>query len=227
MLLSIIGMASAPFLCFMASLTKKAKRPDIPLPFKEFVSESHLYIFMLIAVFLFGIITAYLFNREYVEGALKNLLTIPISRISLIVSKWVLLFFWIMTLTVVAWVLTMIFGIVGPFEGLSNSEVMKALKEYMIGGILLFLLTTPIILITLIFNNYVTIIVFTIVITMLNLLSYGSEYSALFPWSAVRVIAAHSYFPEFPPVYSYISIFLTSMLGLVATLVYFKKVDIR
>ncbi|WP_253296431.1 ABC transporter permease, partial [Vibrio cholerae] len=64
---------------------------------------------------------AYLFGREYIEDTLKNLLIIPISRESFLVSKIILLFLWIQTLSVIAWLLTLMLGMLLHFQRLSQS----------------------------------------------------------------------------------------------------------
>ncbi|EWH22689.1 bacitracin ABC transporter permease [Bacillus haynesii] len=113
------------------------------------------------------------------------------------------------------------------FEGLSSSVLIEGFKQFMIGGALLFFLVSPIIFVTLLFKNYVPTIIFTIIISMVSIMVYGTEYSALLPWSAVWVIALGTFFPEYPPEYSFISVAATTVLGLAATIVYFKKIDIH
>ncbi|MDQ0178050.1 ABC transporter permease [Bacillus chungangensis] len=225
-MVSVIGAAAAPLMIFIGYLDVKAKKPHEAILFSEFFSETNLYVLLLIGTLLYGVITAYLFNREYVEDTLKNLLTIPVSRMSLIISKLVLLFIWIQVLTFTAWGLTFMLGLIGQVEGLSAAVLIQSLKQFIIGGSLLFLLSTPTIFVTFLFKNYVPTIIFTAVITMGNVAIANKEYSVLFPWSAVNVIATNSFVPEYPPLYSYIAIGMTSIAGLLATIIYFKKADI-
>ncbi|HBT16353.1 MAG TPA: bacitracin ABC transporter permease, partial [Firmicutes bacterium] len=63
----------------------------------------------------------------------KNILTIPISRTRLFMSKLILLLIWILFLTMFAWGLTLIFGVIGQFQGLSAAVLMTAFKEYIVG----------------------------------------------------------------------------------------------
>ncbi len=226
-LISMLGAATSPFVCFIAYLGMKSKKPGVPILFNEVFSETNLYLVLLIGVTLYGVITAYLFNREYTENTLKNILTIPISRTRLFMSKLILLLIWILFLTMFAWGLTLIFGVIGQFQGLSAAVLMTAFKEYIVGGVLLFLLVTPTILVTLLCKNYVPSIVFTVALTMVNVLIGNSEYRVLYPWSAVLVIAWHDFITQYPPVYSYLSIFATSLLGLLAAVIYFKKEEIH
>ncbi|GAA0123831.1 ABC transporter permease [Clostridium faecium] len=224
---SIVGAVVAPFMTFIAYVMEKLKMPHVSIKFSKLFSDCNFYVILLIGILLYGLIAAYLFNREYVEDTLKNLLTIPISRTNLVVSKLVLLLIWIMALTIISWVMTLILGLIGPFEDLNNTVLITSFKEYIIGGGLLFLLSTPIIFVTLLFKDYVPTIAFTIAITMVNVLISNSEYSVLHPWSATVAIATNVFRPEYPPIYSYISVFATSLIGVIATITYFKKVDIH
>lgn len=227
-LISILGAAVAPFMVVVASYVHiKTKQPTETILFEQLFNETNLYTFIVLGPALYGVVTAYLFNREYTEDTLKNLLTIPVSRISFLISKLLLLFLWIMLLTLVAWGLTLFLGLLGQFEGLSSSLIMESLGQFLIGGILLFILSTPVILITIVLKNYVSSIIFTIVITMINAMVASSEHRDLFPWYAAGDIARNDLLPTYPPEYSYIAIFATSFIGFIALISYFKKVDIH
>src|SRR5699024_10750817 len=101
--------------------------------------------------------------------------------IGFIVSKMLLLFIWIMMLTLIAWTLTLVLGMLTQFDGLSISLVIESLSQFSIGGMFLFIISTPIILVTLVMKNYVPTIIFTVVITLINVMGGNSEHSAIFP----------------------------------------------
>lgn len=225
-LVSILGSAAVPFMCFIGFLNKRGKSPDVPIQFSEVFSETNMYIVLLIGVLLYGVIASYLFNREYIENTLKSLLTIPVSKVSFMLSKFIMLLIWIMTLTIVSWGLTLMLGLVGDFEGLNSTVLAESLKQFVIGGGLLFLVVTPAIFITLVSKNYVPGIVFNTVITMVNVMMITSEYRALYPWAGVWVIVNNMVVPEYPVEYTYISIFTTFIIGFIATMIYFRKEDI-
>ncbi len=67
------------------------------------------------------------------EDTLKNLLIIPISRESFLVSKIILLFLWIQTLSVIAWLLTLMLGMLLHFQGLSQSLIIDSFFTFVIG----------------------------------------------------------------------------------------------
>lgn len=227
-LISILGAMVAPFMVVVASyIYIKTKNPAQLITFVELFSETNLYTVLVIGVPLYGVITAYLFSREYLEDTLKNLLTIPVLRISFIMSKLIILLMWIVLLTFLTWGLILLLGVLGQFEGLSLLLIAKSFGNFMTGGILLFILSTPIVLVTVVMKNYVATIIFTIVITLINVMSGSSEHRGLFPWAAAGDIANDTLPSTYPAEISYIAIFATSIIGFIATIIYFKKVDIH
>src|SRR5699024_2548553 len=107
------------------------------------------------------------------------------------------------------------------------SLVMESLSQFSIGGMFLFILSTPIILVTLVMKNYVPTIIFTVVITLINVMGGNSEHRALFPWAAAGDIASSTLPLTYPPEYSYIAITVTARAGVIAMIVYFNKTDIH
>jgi bacitracin transport system permease protein len=226
-LISLAGASAAPIMVFIGSLDYRVRKPGQPFYFEQAFSDTNLYVLLLIGVLLYGVITAFLFNREYVEDTLKNLLTIPVPRTRLILSKLILLFLWIQILSLFAWGLTLLMGLIGQYDGLSFGVLWTSLGKYMLGGILLFLLSTPTMFVTFLFKNYVPTIIFTAVVTMCNVALANREYKVLFPWSAVHVVVENGFVPSYPPIYSYMAILLTCAVGFIATIVYFNKSDIH
>src|SRR5699024_7025458 len=145
-------------------------------PFKELFYNVNVYTVLILGAPLYGVVTTYLFNREYVENTIKNIVTIPVSRISCIMSRTHLLSTWSMMLAVRAWFLTVFLGLLTQFDGLDISLLVESFKEFSIGGVLLFILSTPIILVTLVMKNYVPTIIFTVVITLINVMGGSSEH---------------------------------------------------
>jgi len=224
---SIVGASAAPIMMFVGFLNTISKDPNASVTFELSFYNTNLYVMLLIGTLLYGVITAYLFHREYAEDTLKNLLTIPVSKTSLIVSKCLMLLLWIMMLTFVSWGLTFLLGLAGGFDGLTAEVILQSLQQYAVGAFLMFLLSTPTIFVTLLFKNYVPTIIFTAVITMGNVALATSDYRVLFPWSAAHSIAYQAFVGDYPATVSYILVLLTSIAGFAATIIYFKKSDIH
>src|SRR5699024_12486660 len=107
-----------------------------------------------------------------------------------------------MMLTMIAWFLTLFLGLLTQFDGLDISLLVESFKEFSIGGVLLFILSTTIILVTLVMKNYDPTIIFTVVITLINVLGRSSEHRALFPWDAAVDIANNTLPSAYPQDYS-------------------------
>ncbi|WP_226668060.1 ABC transporter permease [Metabacillus litoralis] len=225
-LLSIIGAAVAPFMVVVASYIYMQTKADVYVAFEELFYQTNLYTVLVLGVPLYGVVTAYLITREYMEDTLKNLLTIPVSRTSFLVSKITLLFTWICLLTFISWILTLSLGVIFQFEGLTINLLFKSIRQFSSGAGLLFILSSPIIFVTLVSKNYVPTIIFTIVITMLNVMGGSSEQRGLFPWAAAGDISNNTLLPTYDPLVSYLIIACTSLVGFIGSFVYFRRVDI-
>src|SRR5699024_714671 len=202
---SILGAAVAPFVVVVATYVHEPATP-----FKELFYNVKLYTVLIIGVAIYGVDTYYLFIRDYPQNTLKNILPTPLSGVALILHQPILLFMWIMMLTMIALFLTLFLGLVTQFDGLDISLLVESFKEFSIGGVLLFILSTPIILVTLVMKNYVPTIIFTVVITLINVMGGSSEHRALFPWAAAGDIANHTLPSTYPPEYSYTAIIVTA-----------------
>src|SRR5699024_2454698 len=111
-----------------------------------------------------------------------------------------------MMITMIGWALMLLLRLLTQISGLNIAVRVESFKEFSIGGVLLFILSTPIILVTLVMKNYVPTIIFTVVITLINVMGGSSEHRALFPWAAAGDIANHTLPSTYPPEYSYTAI---------------------
>src|SRR5699024_12156209 len=77
-LLSIAGAAVAPLVVVVATYVNEPSTP-----FKELFYNVNLYTVLIIGAPLYGVVSTYLFNREYVGNIIHNILTINESRVGL------------------------------------------------------------------------------------------------------------------------------------------------
>src|SRR5699024_11867246 len=130
-------------------------------------------------------------------------------------SKKLLLFMLIMMFIMIVWFLTLFLGLLTEFDGLEISLLVESFEEFSIGGVLLFVLSTPIILVTLVMKNYVPTIIFAVVVTLISVMGGSSELRALFPWAVAGDIANHTLPSTYPPEYSYTAIIVTDLKGFI------------
>lgn len=225
--ISLIGAAVAPLMWLITHYSYSLQHPEAIMTYEKAFGDINMFITLLIGTLLYGVITSFVFNREYTENTLKTILVIPLSRNKLILSKCILLCGWILILSVFAWGLTLLFSLFFTFKGFSISILAISLQTYLLSGFLMFLLMTPVMFVALVYKNFVPTIVFTIAVVMFNVLVANSDYISLFPWSAVFAITSGDEALVYPVTFSYISIGITTLLGFVSCIMYFGNSDIQ
>ncbi len=229
-MVSLLGAMVVPVMIFFMLTSMRARNPQSIITFENYFRQTDMFILLMIGTLLFGLLTTYVFNREYQEETLKNLLTIPVGRKSLIISKLLVVLMVILALMLFSFLLTLILGLIGHFEELSVELLIRWGQLYLYSGLLLFLLTPSVILITLLFKNYIAAIGFTIAVSVVSIIVAQSEYVLIYPWTVPGVIALPDLFVEnekFTMIHSWVSLGLTFILPLTASIIYFEKTDIN
>jgi hypothetical protein len=91
---------------------------------------------------IFGLMGTYIFTRERIENTYKNLLIIPIGRVSLVLSKLFVLLIFILGITFLSYIL----NIAGIFIGvkINLGEFLQGLYTYLLSGLLTFIAMLPV-----------------------------------------------------------------------------------
>ena len=112
-------------------------------------NDVNLYNVVLFDLVVFAVIAAYLFSREYSENTLKNIITISVSKGKRLMSKFIVLYVWMLGLVLMLWIAALIGGLIFGGTDLTSSAILQSLWEYFLGTTLLFLTMTPFVLIPL------------------------------------------------------------------------------
>ena len=149
-LLSVLMAALPSLLMYIATFAF-----DEVQAFDALFTNVNMYMSVLFAVLLFSIIMAYLFGREYNEHTLKAMLTVPISRGKFLVSKYLMFLIWILILTVVTSVTTLVFGFAAGLTGFTLKLFIDSFAQLLLANVLLFLTFSPFVFISLFVTNMV------------------------------------------------------------------------
>lgn len=226
-LVSLLGGIVSPLLTFFMLLAHYQHNPDQTLTLDSFFNQTHLFIVFLVGTMLFALITTYLFNREFEEDTLKNLLTIPVGRTELIMSKLFILIVWVEIIMLFSYLMVVLLGMIGRFEGFDINVLLLYFKKYLYTGLLLYLLTPTITLITILFRSYIPSIAFSIFATLGTLIIMNSKYLSLYPWSIPVFMTFTDQHSEYPIFFSWAIIMGVFIVSLTASLVYFNRTDIN
>ncbi len=220
-LLSLLGAILPPLLMFIATFAFGEGKT-----FNALFTNVNLYMSMLFAVLLFAIIISYLFGREYNEHTLKTILTIPISRGKFLTSKYLMFLAWIIILTIVTSISTVIFGFIAGLEGFTLKLFIDSIAQLLFSNVLLFLTFSPFVFISLFITNMVPAMVGGASLTLINMLIYGQNWAPFVPWVCPYLIASGE-IAEYSTsiIVSYAVILLTFLIGVAISYIYFTKKD--
>lgn len=217
-----MGAILPPLLMFIAVTSF-----DEGQTFEALFSNVNMYMSAMFAVLIFAIIISYLFGREYNEHTLKTMLTIPISRGKFLMSKYVMFLVWILMLTVVTSVSTLIFGFAAGLEGFSVNLFIDSFAQLLYANVLLFLTFSPFVFLSLFITNMVPAMVGGAALSLVNLMVYGQNWAPFVPWVCPYLIASGEIAQYATSIsVSYGVILATFVIGLAVSYIYFTKKDV-
>ena len=221
-LLSLMGAILPPLLMFIAVTSFEEGQS-----FEALFSNVNMYMSAMFAVLIFAIIISYLFGREYNEHTLKTMLTIPISRGKFLMSKYVMFLVWIVILTVVTSISTLIFGFAAGLEGFTLKLFADSFVQLLYSNVLLFLTFSPFVFLSLFITNMVPAMVGGAALSLVNLMVYGQNWAPFVPWVCPYLIASGEIAEYSAGIgVSYTVILATFVIGLAISYIYFTKKDV-
>lgn len=221
-LLSVLMAALPALLMYIATFAF-----DEVQAFDALFTNVNMYMSVLFAVLLFAIIMAYLFGREYNEHTLKMMLTIPISRGKFLLSKYLMFLIWVLILTVVTSLSTMIFGFAAGLTGFTISLLINSFAQLLFANLLLFLTFSPFVFISLFVTNMVPAMVGGASLTLVNMLVYGQNWAPYVPWVCPYLISSGEIADYgINMLLPYGLVFATFIVGIVISYLYFTKKDV-
>ena len=221
-LLSLLGAVLPPLLMFIAVTAFDEGRT-----FEALFTNVNMYMSAMFAVLIFAIIISYLFGREYNEHTLKTMLTIPVSRAKFLASKYVMFLVWIVILTGVTSLSTLIFGFAAGLEGFSINLYLNSFAQLLYANVLLFLTFSPFVFISLFITNMVPAMVGGAGLSLVNLMVYGQNWAPFVPWICPYLLASGKIAEYTSSIsVSYGIILVTFLIGIVISYIYFTKTDV-
>lgn len=221
-LLSLMGAILPPLLMFIAVVVFNETNS-----FDALFTNVNMYMSALFAVLLFSIIISYLFGREYNEHTLKTMLTIPISRGKFLMSKYVMFLVWILILTIVTSLSTLIFGFIAGLEGFTLKLFADSFYQLLLSNVLMFLSFSPFVFISIFVTNMVPAMIGGAGLTLVNMLIDGQAWSPYVPWLCPYLISSGEIAQYSTGVtVSYGVVLATFVIGVIISYIYFTRKDV-
>jgi ABC-2 type transport system permease protein len=177
-------------------------------------------------VILFSILPIWVFGREFSEHTLKELLSLPTSREAIVGAKFLVTFVWALSLTLFLFGIGLAVGRLVVIPGWSI-ELLRTSFEGLLVGAVLTLATMPLVaFFASLGRGYLLPFGWVFLTVFLAQIIARLGWGDWFPW-AIPVLFSGAAGPgaEQLGVHSYITVLLTSLMGLAATFWWWRNAD--
>ena len=160
------------------------------------------------------------------KWTVKDLLALPVSRLKIVLSKFIVAGIWCIILSLTTLILGLFAGFLVQLSGWSSSIALSGFKSLAIGAGLTILLCSPVAFFAGYGRGYLPPLGFMILMIILAQFISALGYGPYFPW-AVPAMLAGAAGPENTQLgsVSYIIVLLTSLAGIVATSAWWRYAD--
>jgi ABC-2 type transport system permease protein len=175
-----------------------------------------------------AIVTIWVFGREYSDRVIKDLLALPVSRINIVLAKFIIAFIWSILLMSLLFVCALLAGLAVHLDGWNSELILKNLRIYTVSSLLTILLFPVISLITCISRGYLLPVGVTILLLILTQFLFLGlpSITPYFPWAIPGLISGISGpFSPKPVIISYLILGLTSILAIGGTAAWWRYAD--
>jgi ABC-2 type transport system permease protein len=174
----------------------------------------------------FGFVASWVFGREYSDRTAKDLVALPISRLSIILSKFIAVAIWCILLSFILFTFGIVAGVMIQLSGWSSGIVFHNAYIFAITSLLSLLLCTPVAFFASYGRGYLPPIGFVILTLILAQFVGLVNIAPYFPW-AIPILFTGVTGAEGSQlgIISYIILFFTSILGLIGTLAWWRYAD--
>jgi ABC-2 type transport system permease protein len=175
---------------------------------------------------LFGLITSWVFGREYSDRTAKDLLALPTPRSTIVWAKCIIITIWSAALVLLILILGLCLGALITLPGWSAAVLLNGISSLSVTAGLTIVLAAPVAFIASAGRGYLPPMGFVILTVILAQVVGAAGWGAFFPWS---VPALHSGLagPQTGqlPTASYVIVIVTGLVGVAATLIWWQSAD--
>ena len=173
-----------------------------------------------------GFVTSWVFGREFSEHTVKDILVVPISRAFIVYSKFIVVVIWSVILSVFYFAFGLIIGFLIGLPDLSSKILSQYAFRYYITTFLILLLSTPVAFLASYSRGYIIPLGFVILTLLLasfiDMVGLGPYY----PWAIPGLYGTPGATEDLQlNISSYIILICTCLVGLYATIAFWRYAD--
>ncbi len=176
--------------------------------------------------FIFGILTIWMFGREYADRTMKDLLALPTSRTAIIGAKFIVIAGWCLLLTAYASVIGLGTGALLGLPGWSLSVVGNGSLRLLVTATMAIGLTTVLALAASIGRGYLAAVGTLVVAVFLAQIIAALGYGQYFPWSVPALFSGMAG-PDASALnaFSFVSVAAVATAAIAATVMWANRAD--
>jgi ABC-2 type transport system permease protein len=171
---------------------------------------------------LFVLAISWVFGREFTDGTLKDLLAVPVPRLSLLLAKFIVVALWSAALAALLFGLGLALGALFSLPGGSTAILLGGCARAAITAGLVIAAMLPFAFFASLGRGYLLPIGVCFMVLILTNLVQAAGWGEFFPWS---ILAIYAQGKEALPPASFVIVLLTGLVGLAATYVWWQYAD--
>jgi len=175
---------------------------------------------------VFAIVTAWVFGREFSDRTAKELLALPTSRLAIVAAKFILIAAWTIAVSLFIFGLGLVVGKMVVIPGWSLDLLQSAFVDFIGSAILTIALMPFVALLASIGRGYMPAFGWAILTIVLAQIAAATGWGDWFPWSVPALFSGVAGpRTELLGSHSYIILIVASIIGLAATLYWWRSAD--
>jgi len=179
---------------------------------------------------VFGLIFIWVFGREFSDKTVYDMLSLPTSRMTIVIAKIITAAYWSLALVVMAFLLMLGVGTVLQLPGWTAATILDGMRLLLVTGCLTVLLCIPFGLAASIARGYLPPVGIIFLVMVLDQIADRLGYGPYFPWDVPALYsgAAEALTGAAPTplgATSYILVGLVGFISLLATGLWWKYAD--
>lgn len=231
LLLGLISALIIPFLVTFKAVANYYNNPENVISLFSVYDDAFMFLMLLFAPIALTIIHTWIVSREYTEKTLKNILVIPVSKTKFLCGKLLFLAIIACAFMLISWLVILALAVVcGCFIAIADITVLSAiffLFRMLLGGTLLCATQTPFIYLTIRSKGFVAPLIAIAAVSLINVVLSNSLAAGFYPWSASDLLVTGRLSRQNgSPKISIFIIVILCILGIVASLLRFKKEEV-
>lgn len=131
----------------------------------------------------FSFTACWVFGREFTDKTISELLVKPVSKLYVVLSKFIVIFLWDLVLALFMFAVVIIMGLLIGLKAGTVTLIMSSLLTFMIASLFIMVVSTISALLANISKGYLAPIGFTLLIVVISNVVAQAGLAAYFPWA--------------------------------------------